>query len=120
VIASITEIAAATIENARQARLGTALEEGLERTRTTDGIPFTAEGHWFRADSTRLCSVRQGAARRQGSHRGTTPLTTRLRANLPAVVSCAMRGILVQTGAEQPFGKSICWPTTPPGGFPLP
>src|SRR5882672_1926034 len=56
VIASITEIAAATIESTRHARLGTALEEGLERTPTTEGIPFTAAGHWFRADSTRLDS----------------------------------------------------------------
>jgi hypothetical protein len=60
VTASITEMAAATIESTRHARFGTALEEGLERTRTADGIPFTAEGHWFRADSTRLYEVRQG------------------------------------------------------------
>jgi hypothetical protein len=62
VIASITEITAATIESTRHARFGTALEEGLKRTRTADGIPFTAEGHWFRADSTRPHEVRQGCS----------------------------------------------------------
>lgn len=60
VIASITEIAAATIESVRHARPGTSLEEGLGRTGTTGGIPFTAEGRWFRADSTRPRGVRQG------------------------------------------------------------
>jgi len=64
VIASITEIAAATIESTRHARLGTVLEEGLERTRTTDGIPFTAEGTGFGPIVRAYIVVRQGAASR--------------------------------------------------------
>ena len=62
-IASITAITAATIESVAPCTTWHSLEECLERTRTTEGIPFTAERYSFRADSTRLHSVRQDGGR---------------------------------------------------------